>query len=348
MIQPECAESFKEILNAFDAAFRTVLVGHVNADGDVIGSMSALSSRLGMRGMQVTSFLFEPVPERYRFLSFDQSVEIFDADKVSHRRSILDADLIVILDLSVISRLPGWSSLLDEFKGKVICIDHHPVPESFLGHINLINPQACSTGQILFELFRLEEAPLTRGQALALFTAITTDTGWFQYSNTTPETLSMASELLRTGIDPSEVFGYIYQANDFSTVRFTGKLAHETRSALGDRLLWVSISQEALESCGLASFETESILDILRSVKPSQCVALFRETEEGTVRVNLRSKGRLYIHKLAERFGGGGHRKAAGITFTDLSLKEVEKKVINALIEYIGNGGTWIHDRVAE
>lgn len=345
MIQPESAETFKAVQSAFDEAARIVLVGHVNADGDAIGSMAALHSRLAKRGKrsggkQVTPFLFEAIPERFRFLNFDSILQIFDPDSEAHASTVLDADLIVILDLSVVHRMPGWDSLLDKFEGTIICIDHHPLPETLPGHINLVNPRACATGELLYKLFRLEGTPLTRDEALALFTAITTDTGWFQYTNTTPETLAMASELLSLGIEPADVFGKVYQANDFDSVRLTGKLAYETRSALDGRLLWVSISREALASCGLESFETESILDILRSVKTSLCVVLFRETTDGAIRVNLRSKGDVFIHKVAERFGGGGHRKAAGITLRDVSLEEAEARVIDALTDHLQVGGS--------
>jgi len=152
------------------------------------------------------------------------------------------------------------------------------------------------------------------------------------------ETMILAAKLLKTGIDPAEVFGYIYQGKAFEDVRLTGKLAFEARSAMEGKLLWVSLSHRQMLEVGAEQWETEDLLDMLRSVKQCKCVALFREESDRSIRVNLRSKGDFQVNGLAERFGGGGHRKAAGITFRDTGLDAAEKMVVDAILEALENG----------
>jgi phosphoesterase RecJ-like protein len=285
----------------------------------------------------VTAYLFEEIASRYGFLDFDRLVTIFDSQDADARNEILSSDLIIALDLATMDRIPGWSDILNRYEGKIAIIDHHPDPESTFGDINIINWKASATAELLHSLFVLEKDEVNAYQGKALFTGIATDTGWFRYTNTQPHTLALAAKLLGTGIDPATIFGRIYQRNPLKHIRFTGKLVHEARSAMDDQLLWVTLSQEALQKSELDRWENEDLLDMLRSVKESRCVALFREEGNGTVRVNLRSKGNLCINKVAEKFGGGGHRKAAGITLRDTTLADAEKKVVDAILEYLNN-----------
>lgn len=339
MLKPEVRRDLEKILALIGQAEHVVMTGHVHADGDVIGSMAALSSWLKGRVKSVLPLIFEPSPPRYQFLDPKGDFRIYDRSDADLREKIQSSDLLFILDLAVIERLPGWEEVLDGYEGRIACIDHHPPPASPLGHVAAIDWQASSTGELLYEMFRLDGQALTRDQALALFTAVATDTGWFKYSNTRPSTLAMAADLLGHGIEPSEIFGYIYQKNDFTQVRMMGKLLHETHSTLQGQVLWTVISRHMMEEAGVDAYDTEDLLDVLRSVDGSRCVALFREMENGELRVNLRSKGDLYINKLAERFGGGGHRKAAGITMRDAKIETAAEEVIGAIVGFIESEG---------
>jgi phosphoesterase RecJ-like protein len=339
MLKPEVRRDLEKILALVGQAEQVVMTGHVHADGDVIGSLAALASWLEGRVKSVLPLLFEPVPPRYSFLDQQSIFRVYDHESADLRQEILSSDLLFILDLAVIERLPGWEGILREYKGRIACIDHHPPPEEPLGHVAAIDWETSSTGELLYEMFRLDGQALTRQQALALYTALATDTGWFKYSNTRPSTLALGAELLGHGIEPSEIFGYIYQKNDFAQVRMMGKMVHETHSTLQGQVLWTLISRRMMEEAGVEAFETEDLLDILRSVEGSRCVALFREMNDGELRVNLRSKGDLYINKLAERFGGGGHRKAAGITMKNAKIEAAAEEVIGAIVGFIENEG---------
>ncbi|MHC4944863.1 MAG: DHH family phosphoesterase [Planctomycetota bacterium] len=337
MLRPEDLEKLRKVYDLIEEAGTVVLVSHVNADGDAVGSLAAMHSWLSEKGKKVTAFLFEAIASRYVFLEFDRHFTIFDPHNKAQRDEILNSDLLLALDLATMDRIPGWSDILSRYEGQIVVIDHHPDPESTFGDINIINWKASATAELLYSLIRMDKDEISAYQGKALFTAIATDTGWFRYTNTQPETLALSAKLLETGIEPATIFGHIYQRNPLKHIRFTGKLVHEARSALDGRLLWVRLSQDALQESDLDRWENEDLLDLLRSVKECRCVALFREEGNGIIRVNLRSKGNLNINTVAERFGGGGHRKAAGITLRDTTLADAEKKVVDAILEFLNN-----------
>jgi phosphoesterase RecJ-like protein len=337
LLKPEVKASLEAIHKQIEMARRVVLVGHVNADGDVIGCLHALAHRIKSKGKGVLPLLFEPVPERYRFIGLDDHVRYFDRSDASLREEILRSDLLMVLDLSVKRRLPGWSDLIDRYQGFIAIIDHHPIQDPPFGQVNAIDDKCCATGELVFELFRLDDPSFHHEEALGLFTAVVTDTGWFKYTNTRRETLVMASQLVNHGINPSEIYGYIYQNQDLRHIQLMGQLMGNVQAELDGRLLWTTLTRSMLEAINIEELESEDLLDLFRSVKGCQCVALFRETKNGEVRVNLRSKGDLKVNKIAEDFGGGGHRKAAGITFYEGSIEEVAEKMIRAITAYMAD-----------
>ncbi|MBU0753833.1 MAG: DHH family phosphoesterase [Planctomycetes bacterium] len=337
MLDPTVIEGLKAALDLIRDARKICIVGHVDADGDVMGSLSAFHSRFSLRKEQVFPFLFEPIPDRYSYLDFEPHAIIFAPDDSSQREMILGCDLLIALDLCVMHRLPGWSGILHDFSGKIICIDHHPAPENSFAHLSVTTTTACATGQLLYEMFRLDGESFSRQEAMALMTAIATDTGWFKYSNTDGETFAMAEKFLKCGLEPSELFGLIYQRNKLDYVKKIGKIVSEVQSALDDRLLWVVLPASPEGESDEEELKTEDLLDIFRSVGNSRCVALFRERKNGDIRVNFRSKGAISINVVAQRYGGGGHKKAAGATLKNTPMHEAVRKVIDDLIEFLSD-----------
>lgn len=339
MLKPEIRKDLKEIQTRIKEAQQVSLVCHVNADGDALGSISALYHRFHSQVSQVNAFVFEPIPERYEFLGLHKIVQQFDGQDQSCIDKISRSDLVFVLDLAVIERLPGWEGILSDYQGTIVCIDHHPEPENPIGHINIIDSNVAATGQLIYEFFQLENKKLKYEEALAIFTAIATDTGWFRYSNTTPDVMAIAAKLLESDLAPAKIFSHIYQSNDIRHVKLTGFVANHVRSEMDNRFLWAVIPKKIIQESGLKDLENEELLDIFRSVKGCACVALFREAPDGKVRVNLRSKGDLAINKLAERFGGGGHRNAAGVTLNCESIDKAAEQVVEAVKEFMADQG---------
>jgi len=329
-------EKMRSCASFLESVDRVVIVGHVRADGDVIGTMSALSHRLESRGKEVSSFLFEPIPSRFDFLGFGEKALIFSPSSDEHRSTVLDADAVLILDSSSIERLPGWNDLLARKRDVCVRIDHHPSSSPIDAIIDITDVRASATGQIVYELLRMQDLPFSSEEALGLFVALATDTGWFRYSNTTPVALEQGAGLLKTGIDPGSVYRRVYQSNELGLIRLMGTVISGIRAELDGRLLWGVITPDQIREAGLErDFEIDVLLDLLRSTRDVCCVAVFRALEDGVIRVNLRSKGEIAVNGVAERFGGGGHRNAAGVTILEGDLDRTAKEIVDALREVV-------------
>jgi bifunctional oligoribonuclease and PAP phosphatase NrnA len=316
----------------FENAGSYVLIGHQRADGDAIGTMAALYYRLVSQGRTVTPFLFEEIPRRYEFLGFQEHVTLFDSASAEHAALVQGADVVVILDASSDDRLPGWQPLLAARRGSLVRFDHHPSSVPGGADIDMTDTSACATGQIVLEFMKLDGIGFSPEEAQALFVAIATDTGWFRYSNTNRAAFRQVSDLLDCGVAPAEIFRSIYQCNELPLIRLAGRVVSTIEEEMDGRLLWGTIDRALVEETGLKNdFETDILMDLLRSSRKAVCVALFREGEDGRVRVNLRSKGDVAVNGVAEMFGGGGHRNAAGATLDDANLDEAAGNVVDAL-----------------
>ena len=329
-------EKMRSCASLLDSADQVVIVGHVHADGDVIGTMSALSHRLKSQGKGVTPFLFEPIPSRFDFLGFQEMVRIFESASDEHQSVILAADAIVILDSSTIERVPGWESLVARKRDVCVRIDHHPSSTPIDVGLDITDEGASATSQLVYRLLDSYEQSLSCEEALGLFVALATDTGWFRYSNTTPAALQQAAELLKSGISLGVIYRNIYQSNELGLIRLMGSVISQMRVELNGRLLWGTITFDQVREAELErDFEIDVLLDLLRSTRDVRCVAVFRMLEDGVIRVNLRSKGEIAVNGVAERFGGGGHRNAAGVTIIGGDVQRSSDEIINSLREVV-------------
>jgi phosphoesterase RecJ-like protein len=329
-------DSIKEKLRIcaklIEKSSQVVLVGHERADGDVIGSMVALTHRLRSLGKNVAAFLFEPIAYRYAFLDFEENVRVFDADDAAHRAVVECADALILLDASTEDRLPGWDALFEKKRAVLVRFDHHPSTAPIPAEIDITDVTASATGQLVCEFLKELGLPLKLEEALGLFVAIATDTGWFRYSNTTPDALRQVSEFLEIGIEPALIYRSIYQTNELDMIRLVGRVIAGIQSEMDGRLLWGIVDLDLIRAAGIDNeFEADILMDVLRSSKGAQCVALFRETRDGKVRINLRSKGEVAVNKVAEMFGGGGHRNASGATINGSTLERSASRVVEAL-----------------
>lgn len=292
---------------------RIVLTGHVNIDGDSLGSMLAMAHALLRRGKRVLALCFEPLLGRYAFLDPRGIVEVFDP--IRHGSDVADADCFMMFDFSAWSRMPGLAERVRASRAVKVCFDHHPA-EQLPGDINLHVPTAPATGKVVLDVLRVLAWPLDREIAEPLLVAIGTDTGWFRNRNTSPEVMADVATLLATGVDASEVYREVYQRNEIGLVRLIGRVAQGLAEECEGRLLSARIPYAWVREFGVGAYETDEILDLLRTAQGAELVALFREMENGSVRVNLRSRGRIDVSRIAHELGGGGHAYAAGVTLT--------------------------------
>ncbi len=300
---------------------RIVITTHVNPDGDGLSSELALARFLQKSGKEVRIINRDPVPDIFTFLP--DADRILVSDTLPH-----DADLVVVLDCGGLDR----SGLKVEAAAAlpVVVIDHHLTNDQD-GEINLLDAKASATGELVYlllrEMERESEVTIDYPMALCLYTSIFTDTGSFRYSNTTPQAMTIASELLAYGIDSWMVAEQVYESKSFPVLKLTGNFLQTLTVSRQGRFAWGTIRQTDLEQTSTREEHTDGFVNYPRSIRGVEVAILFREVPGSSVKISMRSKGKVNVAAVAEKFGGGGHHNAAGCVLEG-TLPEVTRRVL--------------------
>jgi phosphoesterase RecJ-like protein len=288
----------EDVLRQIERRDSFVLTSHARPDGDAIGSALACCQVLRAMGKQADVVLHDAVPRIYRPLPFaDQVVQ------ANRLNGSYEAAIILECDSLLRTRLEG---LEDRF---LINIDHHASGRPF-ADVNWIDPHAVATAEMVFRLGREAGVPLSPEIATCLYTALMTDTGSFMFQGTNEHTFGLARELTLAGADPSHCARNIYFAHSGAKMRLLGEALRNLNQE--GHLAWIWVTQEQMERCGAKEEDCEGLVNYALSIADAEVAVFFRELPDGRFRVSLRSKGKVNVAKLAERFGGGGHECASG------------------------------------
>lgn len=305
---------------------QVVLTTHVNADGDGAGSEIAMAHLLRRHGVATSIINPSTFPAAYRFLLGD--VPALDHRSDAGRRALETADCLLVLDTAEPRRLGVLAARLT--LTSVVVMDHHPPVGEPLGDLDLRDPEACATGELVFDLYTAIGAGMTRVEAQGLYIAIVTDTGSFRFSNATPRSHRITARLLEAGVAPDDMYGPLFG-------QFTPRSLAVLQVALGNLvrdpdwpLAWVSLRQDEVERTGARSGDMDGIVEYPRRMQGVEVAILFRELGPRRTKVSLRSIGMRDVEGVARQLGGGGHPKAAGAVL-DLSLEETERQVLQAV-----------------
>lgn len=290
---------------------------HISPDGDALGSSIALSLALEALGKETIIYDKDPVPEFYKFLPgherFTNSVPLKSS-----------TSNLILLDCNEIERT-GIEKI--EFVSSAV-IDHHETEKEF-GDIKWIEPQAAATGLMLFYVIKELGVKITKDIAINLYAAIAIDTGTFRYSNTTPEVLRVAAELIEAGADPSYIAESLYETWSESRFRLLLKVLNTLEINKGIAITLVTL--DMFRETGASVEDTENFVGFPRLLKSVNISILFREVENNYYKVSLRSKGKeMNVAKIAAAFGGGGHRNAAGCKIRS-ELKAAKDSLLKAI-----------------
>jgi len=305
---------------------RTFLVtSHVRLDGDAVGSELALYEALKSLGKEAVVYNQDRTPQMYAFLP--------DAGVIVNRLGPLNGfDAVFVLDCSEIERMGEEAPRIAGIR-RIVNIDHH-ISNDRYGHLTLTDPEASSTGEMIFRLIDGMEIELTRDMAVNLYTAILTDTGAFRYSNTGPRTFAVAGRLLEKGADPAWIAQMVYETFPAVKIRLLGRALSTLEFDWQGRIGAVTVSKKMLEDAGAQWEHTEGFVEYPRSIEGVQVAAFFSEISEGLYKVSLRSKGRFSVEEVARKFGGGGHINAAACRMQG-DYDAVKRRLFDA----IKNGG---------
>jgi phosphoesterase RecJ-like protein len=297
------------------------IVGHIRPDGDCIGSQLGLAMALQNEGKQVVCWNEDPAPAKLKFLD--------PAGMFQQPRSGAQFDCVVATDCASFERLGRVGGCIGERK-LLINIDHHESNTRY-GDINWVSAREPSTGELIYRLLKVARWPITRPMADNLFTAVSTDTGSFQYSTTRPGTFHTAAELVTRGANLAKICDEVYQSYPLSRVRLLKLLYNKFRLAADDRIAWFWLKQADFSRTGAVSNDTEGLIDHLRAIEPVVVACVFEELAPDLTRISLRSKSdRINVNEIAAQFGGGGHPAAAGARIRGNPLT-AQRKVLAAL-----------------
>ncbi|PYK83410.1 MAG: bifunctional oligoribonuclease/PAP phosphatase NrnA [Verrucomicrobia bacterium] len=321
------AAKFEQIGQALREGVRFAVLGHVRPDGDALGSQLALGLSLKQLGKDVRIWNEEGMLEKYSFLPNANLLTKPPAEPE-------DVDVAIALDTAIQNRL--GNSLPAVRSAKVwINIDHHPSNPGY-GDLVYIDPKSPATGQILFDLIKSEKLPIDAAIAENLYVAISTDTGSFQYPNTTARTLEIAAELVRAGVDVGRVSQLTYENYPRRRVELLRDLLGTMRFDANDRVASFSLSLATAKKLGVLPEDNEGLIDHLRAIRGVIVAVFFEELADGKVRVSMRSKNeKVNVCAICEKFGGGGHVLAAGARVRG-SLAEVERKILEEVRDVVG------------
>ena len=305
--------TMKEIAQVLLDAKSVLIFPHINMDGDAVGSAAALCRQLRKLGKDCWVLAEDAIPGNLTFIGRG----LFTTDQ----DCIKNADVSICVDCGSVSRFPQRKKKFLEGK-TTVCIDHHHTTEYFCDY-NYVDSDAAATGELIWALLKEMDAQPDAATGEAIFAAITTDTGNFQYSNTNKNCHLIMAELYDWGVDTNKASVEIYENERLEKLQITVK-ALNTMEIIGSPLCQAAVAHITLadmEDCGAESAETDGVIDKLRSLRGVEYAAFLKEKEPGTIRVSMRAKRRGNVAEIASKYDGGGHIKAAGCSL-HMSMEE--------------------------
>jgi phosphoesterase RecJ-like protein len=290
---------------ALRAANSIVTMGHIGPDGDSLGSMLAIAGAAGNAGKKAYATFGEPfvVGKQFRYLDTSALVPPLD---------VPDAiDVAVVVDTSVADRLGSALPIIQRAK-TVIVVDHHLSRDGDLGDILVIDSSAAAAAQVVYRLLVELGWDINTEIATALYTGIVTDTGRFQYGATSAEVHQITAKLLEAGVVPPTVGQHVYEESPFPYLHVAGAVLGRAQLDEDARLVWSVLLRDDLAKEKLKYEDADGLIDLIRIAEESDVACLLREIGDDKFKGSLRSRGRVDVSRIAGRFGGGGHRNAAG------------------------------------
>jgi phosphoesterase RecJ-like protein len=304
---------------------RFLLTTHVRPDPDGLGSQLGLADVLDALGKQVRLVIASNWPPRYDFMDPGRRIKRFTPPGTEYR----DAEVIVVLDTGTWNQLGDFGPFMKESPAAKVVIDHH-VSADDLGAVRLADTTAEATGRLVYEFAQALGAPITPPAANHLFAALATDTGWFRHKNTTPATFELAARLQAAGADPNELYDRIYEQSNLPRLHLTGLVLSRLRVIENGRIAYTEVHRADYAATGAIPSDTEDLVGYTRSIAGVEVGLFFLEQPAGGVKISFRSRSNVDVARLAEQFGGGGHRLASG-AILPTTLPDARQRVLAAV-----------------
>lgn len=313
-----------KIIEKIKSAQNIAVLGHINEDPDSVGSCFAFAMMMRKIGKNATVYMSAEPERRLGFMGDDYIVYTGE--------EFPEYDLCAVIDCGDIDRL-GERIKIFECAKNTISIDHHHT-NTYFAQENYVDGDASAAAELLCRLFRKMELPLDTEIAKQLYTALSSDTGGFKFSNVTPQTMREAADLLEYGFDHAEIARLLFDSDTFEEMRFKAYVMQSVKTYANGKICLISVDDKMIADSGINETQIPNVVDIPRRVSGCE-IAVALKKKEDVIRVNLRSNGNADVSAVALKFGGGGHVKAAGCNVKTTDLSVAENEVVKACIEVL-------------
>lgn len=301
---------------------RFLLTTHDLPDGDGLGSEMAL--HLALKQLGKTSYVLNPseTPEKFSLVDAQNEIRAYGGEDLP------TVDAVFILDTNEIEMMGSLAAPLKALGVPLVFVDHHVLDEVLPGP-HFMDERYAATGEMVYALVKGLGARTEPAIALALYVAIVTDTAGFRYKRTSPESHRIASELLASGVEPEKVYRSIFARESTAKLKLLGHTLENLQTSEDGRIAWMTIHKADRKRYGATVEDTESFVGFVTLLRGVEIALLFREEDDGRVKISFRGLNNVPVVELAKRFGGGGHRFAAGARVSE-SLATVVTRVVDA------------------
>lgn len=317
--------ALNEICNVILEKSKNILIlPHISADGDTLGSSLALALALNRINKNVCVYLEESIPRTYKFLPGIEFIKIYPEDDVFFENG-QETDTVIAIDTGDIGRLGNRAYLLEKAI-YTINIDHHPTNTEFCNY-NYVSPDSSAVGEIIYMMLNIMQISLDLAISTCIYTAITTDTGGFRYSNTTNTTHLIVADLVKNGINVAEISSILFDQVSLEKVKLIGAALNTLELFENGQIAFLTITQKMLEETGAGYDDCDGIINWGRNIYGVKVAALFTQ-RKGEIKVGLRSNSDVDVSVIARSLNGGGHKKAAGCTLKG-ELDHIKETILN-------------------
>ncbi|QEG33148.1 DHH family phosphoesterase [Bythopirellula goksoeyrii] len=303
-----------------------LLTSHCRADCDALGSELAMAEILEQLGKKVRIVNGDEVPRHISFIDAENRIETLESGVTAS--DLQDTEVLMVLDTSAWVQLGPMAEVVKRFSGIRVVIDHHVSQDDMKATV-FKDSTSEATGRLILELCNALNVSVTPSIAHQLFTAIATDTGWFRFASVTEKTFSALAQLVAAGASPPQVFAALYERHTLARLKLRARILENIKPLVGGKLMVTEIFQQDFTETGAEPADTEDVINTLLTVAGSQVAVMFVELNRIT-KVSLRSRTDFDVRAVAEQFGGGGHKAAAGIAYEG-SLAEARTAVLKVL-----------------
>ena len=324
-------KKFKQQIEHYDSF---ILVSHIRPDCDALGSELGMAEVLRAVGKKVRIVNAHRTPPALQFLDPAANIGVLGDDVEPED---VTADCIMVLDTSAWAQLGDMGDVIRSSMADKMVLDHH-VGEDDLGATMYKDYQAEATGTLVVQAADALGVPLTRTMSVPLFAAIATDTGWFRFGSVTSETYRVIGRLVDAGVMPSEVYGDLYERDTLGRLRLRGLILSRTASEIDGSLVYTHVLKEDFEATGAEPTDTEDVINLTLAVAGTKVAVIFVGQVRGGYKLSFRSRCEVNCNELAQHFGGGGHKAAAG-AFQEGPLEEVKERVLTVVREAMAKAG---------